>query len=114
MKTKSFANIDEITLYVQKEIKKIATDKLQGMNMEQFKASIIKAKSDENYLDYFDYNALESNISNDLEKYSYVVKKEAIFKYCKTGSSASCASVNSVKKDLDSFESRRVEIEKWP
>ena len=114
IKTNSFANIDEVNIYLEKELTKISTDQLQGKNMQQYKEFIQKNKPTEDYLQYFDYSSIVPNISIDLKKYSYLSKKEAIYSYCKQSSQTSCLAVNSLKVDMDAINSSRVVIKDLP
>jgi hypothetical protein len=114
VRTKSFSNMAEINTFIEQEMTKITQDKLQGRTAQQYKAYIQKEKPNEDWLEYYDYNAIVPNINPDIKNNSFVSKKKAIFDYCAANSSASCGDINSLKTDLDHFHSKRKEIPDWP
>ncbi len=99
IKTNHFANIDEVNAYLLFEMMKISNE---GKSM--------CGKT----LEFYDYDSIASNISNDLKNYSYVAKKEAIYNYCQSATSTSCPSVNSLKQDIDYFDGKRTVIDDLP
>lgn len=111
---KEFTQMSDVNTYLEGEMNKIVTSKLQGKTMEQYKAYIQKNHPGQDWLEYFDYHSIQSNISLELQKYSFESKKNAIFEHCKTGTSANCVQVNLLKKDLDYFQGKRTQIAELP
>lgn len=114
VKSKNFNDIDQVNTFIQQELTKITDSKLQKRTAQQYKEYIKKSEPNEDWLEYYDYSAILSNVLPDIGTNSFVHKKKAIFEYCQKGTSLSCSDVKNLQKDLNYFDSKRVEIPDFP
>lgn len=111
----SFNSPDEVDHFIKTQVSDISKNKLKGIqNFSEYREYLKKQNSKADPLEFYDYRALVSNLEAIHKRYHQPSKKNAFYAYCATTESNDCLKVNSLRQDLDNFESRRKPIPDLP
>lgn len=95
-------SIQDVEKYLSSELGKITDEKIGNKTFDQY--------SDKN--EFLTYRSIKTNVNYFIQKYGVRMKKDSILEYCKYGPEPSCKESNSLRQDLEYFNSKRKVISK--